>query len=230
MNMNRMTPAIHDFNFDNSAFIPEQPAQTPKRGHERVEFFDHDLLMTFKSKEAGRPIYEAQTHIRFFFPGNTEKKEFLATEAHKAKYPQEYEAYKQGKKPVESGTPLYLWPHPEMTSGLVKEWAHFNILTVEDLSEASYAIIKKLGPLSNKLQKEAKLYLDRASGGNGTADVMSRLEAIEAENLRLKHELESMSKRYCEETGKEYIPAPSAAKPKRKRGRPRKKPVDAPDN
>lgn len=125
-----------------------------------AEFYKHPLLMTFKSNEAGRPIYEDFDFIRIKVAG-VEKDivERKATNLDKERFAEEWAKYQAGEK-QESGTRIEFWP--ALTPAMVKNLQSYNIYTIEAMANLSDAACMKIMG-AYKLREDAKKYLD-----NGT--------------------------------------------------------------
>ena len=125
-----------------------------------AEFFKHPLLMTHKSNEAGRPIYEDFDFVRIKVAGvEKDLVERKATNLDKERFAEEWAKYQAGEK-QESGTRIEFWP--ALTPAMVKNLQAFNIYTVEAMANLSDAgCMKIMG--AYKLREDARKYLDNGS-------------------------------------------------------------------
>ena len=156
-----------------------------------VEFMTKAVKLEFRSKQEGRPVYEDQEFVTILIPGTrgTSAHEPVNDE-HRARWPKEYAAFKEGKELPLEGTPLANWPNSSMTRSRVEELAFFNVRTVEQLAAVDDAAVQRLGMGAWEMRENARKFLDVAK--NGTAP-LERLVATNAtltsENVRLTREL-----------------------------------------
>jgi hypothetical protein len=161
-----------------------------------VEFYIESKLMPFKSEQAGRPIHEDTEFIKIMIPGDKNfapEREVNAND--RDRFPLEYARFKNGLKEEEQavGTKLKEWP--AMSRSLVKEFAHFNVHTVEQLAGMSDPSIQAFGMGAREWATKAKAYLE-VSGNSAAAERY----AVENENLKremadLRNELAAVSAR-----------------------------------
>lgn len=175
-----------------------------------VEFYIDSVKMEFKSEEAGRPIHEDVEFVRIMFPGD--KNSIIERQASKQdidKFPLEYARFKNGLKEEEqaSGTPLKQWP--AMSRSLVKDFAAFNIHTVEQLAILSDQGKQAFGMGATEWCAKAKAYLASA-GDSATA------QKYAAENEALKRDMQVLRDQIAE------ISARTGVEPKRGPGRPKR--------
>src|SRR5437879_3568700 len=100
-----------------------------------VEFYIDSKHMPFLSEEAGRPVHQDAEFVKIMIPGDKNTLiEREAIEQDRDKFPLEYARFKNGlKEEMQAvGTPLKAWP--AMSRALVKDLAHFNVHTVEQLA------------------------------------------------------------------------------------------------
>ena len=153
------------------------------------QFFTEAVKLDFKSREAGRPMFEDQHFVRILIPGDRRSVvvEPLNDE-HKARWPREYEAFQKGLEAPVEGTPLKQWP--QITASQVQELAYFNIYTVEHMAGVNDAHLQNLGMGARELRDRAKLFLEVAAKGTAPLDrLLSQNERLLAENERLTREL-----------------------------------------
>lgn len=160
---------------------PKQPAV--------AVFFTEAVRMDFKSKQAGRDIFEDREFVRILIPGDRRSAPVEpVNDEHRKRWPREYEAFKAGKEAPLEGTALSDWP--QISRSRVEELAYFHIRTVEQLAAVNDAQLQQLGMGARELRERAKLFLEVAR--NGTAPlsrVLSRLEKAEADVERLTRDL-----------------------------------------
>lgn len=152
-------------------------------------FHTRPVEMTFKSEQAGRPIYEDQEFVEILIPGDRRSMvcERVNPE-HKLRWPREYEAFQKGQELPLDGTPLRNWPNSKITPSRVEELAYFNIRTVEELAGVNDLHLQNLGMGARELRQAAITFLEVAAKGTGP------LERMVAENFRLKDENERLTR------------------------------------
>ncbi len=178
-----------------------------------VEFVMEAVEQTFESQQKGRPIYKDEAFIIIRPPGGkTENKRKVRLEQYgdappdTVRWPQQWAQFQAKQEQTQSGTPLE--QYPPLSKSQVMELKGCKIFTVEQLSsipDTGFAGVPILD--IRKLRDTAKNYLKNAADG-------SAVTALEAENARLKGDVEALKAQFAEL---------AAAQPeKRGPGRPRK--------
>lgn len=154
------------------------------KGNAFPQFFTEPVKLEFQSAQEGRPIYEEREFVRIMIPGDRLSSPVeRVSDEHKTRWPAEYKAFKDGLETPVEGVPLREWP--QVNHSRVKELAHFNIHTVEQLAGVSDAHLNNLGMGARELRERAKLFLEVAAKGTGPLDrLMRRNEDLEAEGVR----------------------------------------------
>lgn len=152
-------------------------------------FFTEAVKMEFKSKQAGRPIFEDQERVRIIIPGDRRSMVVeIVNDEHKARWPREYEAFKAGLEAPLEGTPLADWP--QVSRAQVEELAYFHIRTVEQLAGVHDGQLQQLGMGARELRERAKVFLDVAKNGMAPlSKLVSRVEAAEGRADALEAQL-----------------------------------------
>jgi hypothetical protein len=141
-------------------------------------FFTEAVEMTFKSKEAGRPIYEDQEFVKILIPGDRNSSPVQpVNDEVKARWPKEYAAFTANQEAPLDGTPLSQWP--PMKRAQVEEFRHFHVMTVEHLAAVNDSQLQHMPMGSRDLRKAAQVFLDAARNGTGP------LMKLVAENTRM---------------------------------------------
>lgn len=173
---------MNDLDFRNPN-APKQPAVPV--------FFVEAVRMDFKSKQAGRDIFEDREFVRILIPGDRRSAPVEpVNDDHRTRWPREYEAFKAGKEAPLEGTPLADWP--QTSRARVEELAFFHIKTVEQLAAVNDSQLQQLGMGARELRERARLFLEVAR--NGTAPlsrILARLESAEADVARLTQDLKA---------------------------------------
>lgn len=148
-----------------------------------VEFYIESVEQEFLSKEAGRPIFKDTEFVRIRIPGDKNySAERIASKQDQDRFALEYARFKNGMKEEEQavGTPIKQWP--AMSSSMAKEFAHFNIHTVEQLANISDTAKQAFGMGALEWSRKAQAFLD--SAGNSAV-----AEKYAVENETLKREM-----------------------------------------
>jgi len=146
-----------------------------------AEFFIDAVHMTALSEKEGRPIFEDREFIRII-PIGDNKTEVVkeATDEIRQRFAEEYGVFKRGAGQTFSGTPLNQWP--VMTPAQIKQFNHFNVYTVDQLSDLDDIAINRVGPGTRDWVEKAKAFLVHAKN---SADA----QKFAAENERLKDDM-----------------------------------------
>jgi hypothetical protein len=157
-----------------------------------VEFYIDSKHMPYLSEQAGRPVHQDTEYVKIIIPGDknliTERE---ATENDRQRFALEYARFKNGLKEEEQavGTPLKVWP--AMSRSMAKEFAHFNVHTVEQLAGISDTAKQAFGMGAQEWSVKAKAYLETAT--NSAAS-----EKYAVENEALKQQIADLQKQFAE--------------------------------
>lgn len=174
----------HDFRDPNAPKSPAVPV-----------FFTEAVKLEFKSKQAGRPVFEDREFVRIIIPGDRRSMVVEpVNEAHKQRWPREYEAFRAGAEAPLEGTALADWP--QISRARVEELAYFHIRTVEQLAAINDAQLQQLGMGARELRERASVFLDVAKNGTGAVSkLLSRVEAAQARSDALEQALKQANQR-----------------------------------
>ncbi len=133
--------------------------------------------------------------------------------SHTSRFPEEWRRFKQGMDAdaQQGGTPLALMPG--ITNGQVREMAHFNVKTVEQLADMSDGNAQKF-PGIQKLRAEARSYIERAAGAAPEKRLQAELAARDNELDSMRKQMQLQAAQIAKlmgEGGGEAPPAPPAA-------------------
>lgn len=189
-----------------------------------VKFFYRDIKMNFKSKEAGKPIWETREFISIMKPGNSKDiMEREVSELDKERWDVIYKAWKNREDQIQSGTRIEVLPGIEQ--GRIETCKSLNIYTLEQLTNIDEDGIENLGDGARELIRDAKRYLQ---GSTASDEMQKEVDAIKIENKKLKEENEVLKERIYElinddtECGKRDATGSSTNNGSGKRGRVRK--------
>lgn len=154
-----------------------------------AEFYAEPVLMDFRSKAEGRPIYEEREFVKIIIPGaRGSTVNEPVNDEHKARWPEAYKAFKEGREAPREGTPLTEWPR--INRAQAEELAYFHIKTVEELAGVNDIQLQKLGMGSRELRTSAQKFLEVARTGTGPLEkLLSDNQRFAIENDRLTREL-----------------------------------------
>jgi hypothetical protein len=155
-----------------------------------VEFYRKAVFNKSKSDEAGRPVYDEEDFVRITVPGdkytNSDQK---VNEAHKHRFPRQWQAYQAGMEQAQSGTPLEVWP--QMTVGMVATLKAMKITTVEQLAELSDANAMQLMG-NHDLRRRAKAFLEAAAGEAANTHLAAELEKRDKEIALMREQMNKL--------------------------------------
>lgn len=158
------------------------------------EFYSEATEIPFKSQQAGRPVYEDREFVRIIIPGSRGTTAVQAvSDVERERWPEQYAAFKKGLEPVLEGTPLEKWP--PIKASQVKEFAHFNVRTVEHLAGLNDAQLQAMPMGTRELHRAAKVFLEAAEKGTGPLMALVRdNETMKADNAALKDQVRDLAR------------------------------------
>lgn len=126
-------------------------------------FYLGKRLMGFKSKQAGREIYEDVEMIEMRIKGQSKgiPHEMVGPE-HIKRWPNAYAAFKVGRELPVVGTPIEQLPG--IGPSMVHNLKGIGIRTIEDMAKTSDAVLQEIGTGARGLQTSAKAFIDKANG------------------------------------------------------------------
>jgi hypothetical protein len=158
-----------------------------------VRFYKKPILNKEKTKTEGRPIYEPAEYVEIHIPAEPQNVvNSPVQEKHKARYPQQYEAFlKDQDQDAASGTLLSAWGM--LTPERIEELKYFKIVTVDQLSSVSDVNMGKLGPKARQEREAAKNFLDAAKGNAPVMKLQAQLEEKDARLQALEEQLKELA-------------------------------------
>lgn len=167
-----------DFNYQSIA--PDGVAIMGNDAQLLVRFSTHAEMSQIKSKAAGMPVYDDVEIVTIMNPGEKEPVIVQATDWHRRRFPNQYEAFKKGKEDQQGGTPLdLLFPNSPST---VKQLKAYHIFTIQQLSTISDSAKSQI-PMGQTLVDRAKAYLTQAGAGQGfhaMEEMQRQIDALKA--------------------------------------------------
>lgn len=156
-----------------------------------AEFFNDAIENTFKSAEQGKPYFEDRLHIRIFIAGDA-KTEVVreATDLDKARFQREFDAFQRSESTEGlTGTPLKEWG--AMTKSMVRNFAAYNVFTVEQLASISDGHVQNAGLGAREWRAKAQAFLAQAQENAGAT-------ALAAENQQLRDDMAAMQRQIAD--------------------------------
>lgn len=167
---------------------PNTPDRAIPRFHLRAE------KNNFLSNQAGRDIFEDKEFVEIITPGNARS---IPTEPvnadHKARWPRQYQAFKDGQELPEVGTPLEQWPI--LTPATVQNLKALNIRTVEALAGVSDAAIQTMPTGARDFRDKAISWLEAATSNAPLERERARADAADAKAAYLGQQLSELADR-----------------------------------
>lgn len=193
-----------------------------------VRFEKRSRRNAYKSDLEGRPIYEPIDYIRIQQPGERDQWVGPVTEAHKARFPRQWEQYQQETDQTPEGTPVaLLFPNEPHIIELLLD---LKVQTVEQLAGLTEQAIDRLGMDGRKYVTKAQAAMDKSEALREVTKLTHELEDARDELKTLKDAnntlqarmaaLEEMMEERPRQRPKaklpmlEEEPAPVAAKPR----------------
>ena len=144
----------------------EKAANTPvaKTGDDGCtpRFYIHPLPDKKASEVEGLSVFKPIPYVEIFIPGDkANRPNRKVIEEEKARWPNAWRAFLDGKMVADEGTPLEVWAL--MDPARIAELKALGITTVEALSKVADGNLAKLGPGAQKLRTRAKQFLQTQS-------------------------------------------------------------------
>lgn len=175
-----------------------------------VKFYMDAVHLKAQSEAEGRPIFEDREFVEIIPIGDTKTVVTKpVTDIERQRFPEEYAVFKRGIEQTFAGTPLNQWPI--MLPAQIKLFNHFNVYTVEQLSDLDDIAIGRIGPGTRDFVEKARAFIAKAKG---SADV----QRYASENAEMKEEIAEQRKIIAELSAK----VGALSEEKRGPGRPRK--------
>lgn len=153
-----------------------------------VQFYLEAVKDEEESLKEGRPIFHDREYIKIIPAGdkNTVVCEPVSDE-YRARFPQQYAAFKNQGVQAQSGTPLEEWAM--LTKSQVLTFKAVNIHTVEQLAAVSDGNLFNLGMGARDIREKAKAWLSSANGNAGVMAVQDQLNDALKQIEALKNQM-----------------------------------------
>jgi len=161
-----------------------------------VQFYKKSVKQDDASNEAGRPIFKEFDFVRIMIPGdNLTEIDTYAQESHKQRFPRQWAHYQNqvGSHQDIVGTPLEQWP--QVTRSQAEELRGLKFHTVESIAECSDQQLQRIGMVAgmspHNFRLKAKSFLNLANDSAEVAQREEELQALKAENDKIKAETDA---------------------------------------
>jgi len=161
-----------------------------------VQFYKKSVKQDDASNEAGRPIFKEFDFVRIMIPGdNLTEIDTYAQESHKQRFPRQWAHYQNQVANHEDiiGTPLDQWP--QITRSQADELRGLKFHTVESIADCSDQQLQRIGMVAgmspHNFRIKAKAFLNLANDSAEVAQREEELQALKAENDKIKAETDA---------------------------------------
>lgn len=185
-------------------FAPMAP--DPMSGVMRLEGGDARLFVRFekrsrrnayKSDLEGRPVYEPVDYVRIKQPAERDEWVGPVTEAHKHRFPRQWEQYQKEAEQTPEGTPVeLLFPNEPHVIELMLD---LKIQTIEQLATITEGGIERLGMQGRKYVTKAQAAMDKSEAlkevtklTRELADAQDELATLRGANERLQARMQAL--------------------------------------
>jgi hypothetical protein len=195
-----VSTATIDYNLD---FQDNQQAEADKRLF--VQFYKDAVKNEFKSKEAGRPIFDEHDFVRVITPGSRDTVITRVADGsdYALRFPTQWARYKAGQNQDVTGTPLSQLPW--MSVGQVAEFAAVGCRTVEQLVGMPDNLSQKFMG-HHQIKQRAQVYLDAAKEAAPALKLQAELEKRDMEIAELRSMIEAMQAAKKAEQSAKVVP------------------------
>jgi hypothetical protein len=161
-----------------------------------VTFYKRSMEQKDESIAAGRPIFKEFDFVRICVPGdNLTEIDTYANESHKARFPRQWAHYQNqvGSQEQIVGTPVEQWTL--ISRSQAEELKGIKFRTVEDIANCSDQQLQRIGMIAgmspHSFREKAKAFLNLANDSAQVAQREEELQALRAENDKIKAETEA---------------------------------------
>lgn len=138
--------------------------------------------------------------IEIIFPGARDTTDRPVKESDKQRFARQWEAYQKGEEYKAEGYPLERWQ--EMDVGLVREYNHARIYTVEQLANMNEGNLANLGLGARTLHTKAKAFIEAHKDTEAAVkyaaqneELKKQIETLVASNKEMKSRLDALETR-----------------------------------
>lgn len=162
-----------------------------------VQFYTRAVLHGAESEAAGRPVHKPIPYVKIMQPGERDVTERPAHDGDRARFPKQWQAYKDGLEQQPDGTPLdTLFPaQPE----IVADYRAMRVFTVEQLATLSDTQLQNLGMGARDRQTKARNFLEAAGKMKAGHALQTELGKRDDEIAKLKAQLNALASRLADD-------------------------------
>ena len=161
-----------------------------------VTFYKRSVEQKDESIAAGRPIFKEFDFVRICVPGDALTEiDTYANNTHKARFPRQWAYYQNqvGNQEQLIGTPVEQWTL--ISRSQAEELKGIKFRTVEDVANCSDQQLQRIGMIAgmspHSFREKAKAFLNLASESAEVSQREEELQALRAENDKIKAETEA---------------------------------------
>jgi hypothetical protein len=161
-----------------------------------VQFYKKSVKQDIASDEAGRPIFKEFDFVKIMIPGdNLTEIDTYAQDSHKQRFPRQWAHYQNQVANHQDivGTPLEQWP--QVTRSQADELRGLKFHTVESIADCSDQQLQRIGMVAgmspHNFRLKAKAFLNLANDSAEVAHREAELQALRAENDKIKQETDA---------------------------------------
>jgi len=161
-----------------------------------VTFYKRSVKQDDESLAAGRPIFKEFDFVRICVPGdNLTEIDTYANESHKTRFPRQWSHYQNqvGNQEQIIGTPIEQWPL--ISRSQADELKGIKFHTVESVANCSDQQLQRIGMIAgmspHSFREKAKAFLNLANESAEISQREAELQALRAENDKIKAETEA---------------------------------------
>jgi hypothetical protein len=158
-----------------------------------VQFYLGAVQDAEATEREGRPIFRDEDFIKIFL-NKDEVLDRPVRDTDKARWPRQYQAWKQtgNNRPGMMGMPLEKWP--AVTRAQAEELAYFKVFTVEQLADLPDTTVQQVAGLQ-KLKNLARAHMDIARGEAPVRRMQAELEQRDATIAGLQAQIADLAQR-----------------------------------
>lgn len=160
-------------------------------GSTRPRFFMQAMKDELATAREGRPIYYEVEMIERFMPSVAQWTIPVnkVTDADRAEFPRQYEAFQQGREMAPEGTPIEAWPR--LDRAMVEELKGLGLRTVEEIATLDDRGTQRAMGLMG-LRSLARAYLDDAAAAALNEALMKENNELKVDLARLNQQVEEL--------------------------------------
>ena len=145
------------------------------------------VLMTHKSKEAGREIWEDHEHLEIIIPGdNKSRVSRPVRDEDRERWPDQYRAFKEGLDDDSDGQLLKMLPG--ISDSQIKMLEFQNVRTIEELANLGDGQVQNIGMGGLELRNKARAMVLATT----ESEKFAQFEGLQAQNEALQGQLQAL--------------------------------------